>query len=167
VYKKRQDDMALRTIVVSIAGSPGSLVTAKYAVILAKLLSMKLVVIYVVNIRVLQELLKSRIFVDVEARVYERDLEQQGKTFLERIQRMAQEKGVQCEGLLLRGVISDEVLNKTQELNADLLVMGELKEITSRAEIFYDEGERIFRRSPCPVIMVKNPAMVDALYKEI
>jgi nucleotide-binding universal stress UspA family protein len=159
--------MALRTIVVSIAGSPGSLVTAKYAIALAKLLSVKLVVLYVVNIKVLQDLLKSRIFVDVEARVYERDLEQQGSAILERIGKMAQDKGVVHEGLLLKGVISDEVLNKTQELHADMLVMGELKEMTSRAEIFYDEGERILRRCPCPVVMVKNPAMVEALYKEI
>jgi nucleotide-binding universal stress UspA family protein len=159
--------MGLRTIVVSIAGSPGSLVTAKYAIALAKLLSVKLVALYVVNIKVLQDLLKSRIFVDVEARVYERDLEQQGAAILERISKMAQEKGVAFESCLMKGVVSDEVLNKAQELQSDLLVMGELKEMTSRAEMFYDEGERILRRCPCPVVMVKNPAMVDALYKEI
>jgi nucleotide-binding universal stress UspA family protein len=159
--------MGLRTIVVSIAGSPGSLITAKYAIALAKLLSVKLVILYVVNIKVLQDLLKSRIFVDVEARVYERDLEQQGSAILERIGRMAQDKGVAFESCLLKGAVSDEVLNKTQELQADMLIMGELKEMTSRAEVFYDEGERILRRCPCPVIMVKNPAMVEALYKEI
>ena len=159
--------MILRTIVVSIAGSPGSLITAKYAIALAKLLSVKLVGLYVVNVKVLQDLLKSRIFVDVEARVYERDLEEQGTVILERIAKMAQEHGVAFEGCLMKGVISDEVLNKTEELRADMLVMGELKEMTSRAEVFHDEGERILRRCPCPVVMVKNPAMVEALYKEI
>lgn len=159
--------MGLNTIVVSIAGSPGSLVTARYAIALAKMLSAKLAAVYVVNTKVLQDLLKSRIFVDIEARVYERDLEQQGQAMLDRISRMAQEKGVAFEGVILRGMVSDEVLNKTHELNADMLVIGELKEITSRAEIFYDEGERIFRRCPCPVVMVKNQAQVEALYKEI
>ncbi|MFA6384656.1 MAG: universal stress protein [Candidatus Omnitrophota bacterium] len=159
--------MVLRTIVVSIAGSSGSLVTAKYAIALAKLLSVKLVALYVVNVKVLQDLLKSRIFVDVEARVYERDLEQQGAAILERISKMAKEKNIEFEGCLMKGVISDEVLNKTQELHADLLVMGELKEMASRADVFYDEGERILRRSPCPVVMVKNPAMVETLYKEM
>lgn len=158
--------MGLHTIVVSIAGSAASLVTAKYAVALAKLLSVKLVALYVVDKKVLQDLLKSRIFVDVEARVYERDLEQQGAGILERIARMAQEKGVAFEGVLMKGVVSDEVLNKVQELRADLLVMGELKEMTSRTEVFYDEAERILRRCPCPVVVVKNPAMVEVLYKE-
>lgn len=159
--------MGVKTIVVSIAGAPGSLVTARYAIALAKMLSAKLTAVYVVNTKVLQDLLKSRIFVDTEARVYERDLEQQGQAMLDRIGRMAQEKGVEFESVLLRGTVSDEVLNKTNELNADILVIGELREITSRAEMFYDDGERIFRRCPCPVVMVKNPAQVEALYKEI
>jgi nucleotide-binding universal stress UspA family protein len=159
--------MAIKTIVVSIAGAPSSLITAKYAIYLAKLLQVKLFAIYVINAKVLRELLKSRIFVEVEAQAYERDLEQQGRVFLERVQKMAESKGVECEGLLLRGVVSDEVVNKTRELNADLLVMGELKELKSRTEVFYEEGERIFHRSPCPVVVVKNPVAVEFLYKEI
>lgn len=159
--------MAIKTMVVSVAGAPGSLITAKYAIYLAKLLGVKLVALYVVNERVLQELLKSRIFVEVEAKAYERDLEQQGRVFLERIQKMAESKSVEFEGLLLRGVVSDEVIHKTKELNADILVMGELKELTSRTDVFYDEGERIFRKSPCPVVVVKNPAGVENLFKEI
>ena len=159
--------MALKTIVVSVAGAPDSLVTVKYAIYLAKLLSLKLFAIYVVNDRVLQELLRSRIFVEVEARAYERDLEQQGRVFLERIKKLADSKAVEFEGMLLKGVVSDEVILKTKELNADILIMGELKELTSRAEVFYNEGERIFRKSPCPVLVVKNPAAVENLFKEI
>jgi len=143
------------------------MITAKYAISLAKLLSVRLVALYVVNVKVLQDLLKSRIFVDIEAQVYERDLEQQGCSILERISKMAKEKGVEFEGCLMKGVISDEILNKTQQLHADLLVMGELKEMASRTEVFYDEGERILRRCPCPVVMVKNQAMVEILYKEL
>jgi nucleotide-binding universal stress UspA family protein len=159
--------MAIKTILVSVSGSAGSPVTAKYAICLAKILGIKLFAVYVVNDRMLQELLRSRIFVEVEARAYERDLEQQGRVFLERIAKMAESKGVEFEGILLKGVVSDEVILKIKELNADILVMGELKELTSRAEVFYDEGERIFRKSPCPVVVVKNPAAVENLFKEI
>lgn len=159
--------MGINNIVVSVAGGPGSLSTAKYAIALAKLLNAKLTAIYVVNEKVLHELLKSRIFVEVEARVYERDLEQQGNVFLERIGKMADLKGVSCERLLLKGQISDEVARKIQELNADILVMGEIKEPASRAEVYYDEGERILRKAGCSVIVVKNPAAVEVLYKEI
>ncbi|MGE5197864.1 MAG: universal stress protein [Deltaproteobacteria bacterium] len=157
----------MKNIVVAVAGAPASLITAKYAVYLAKILGAKLTAIYVVNEKVLQELLRSRIFVEVEARVYERDLEEQGRLFLERIKKIADNKYVEFEGMLLRGTVHTEVVNKARELQADMLVMGELKETFSRKETFYDEGERIFREAHCPVVVVKNPAEVEKLYKEL
>ena len=159
--------MAVKNIVVSVAGAAESLVTAKYAIYLAKLLNAKLTAIYVVDEKSLEDLLKSRIFVEVEAQDYERDLEDQGSRFLERVRRLAENKAIDFDASLLRGVVHDEVVNKTREIQADLLVMGELKEVLSRKEIFYDEGERIFRESPCPVVVVKDFQKVEALYKEL
>jgi nucleotide-binding universal stress UspA family protein len=159
--------VAIKNIVVSVACAPASLVTAKYAIYLAKIFQAKLTTIYVVNEWVLQELLKSRVFVEIEARDYERDLEEQGKFFLERVKKMAENKGVECESLLLRGTIHDEVVNKTSQLQADILVIGELKELLSRKETFYNEGERILREAHCPVVVVKNPAEIERLYKEL
>ncbi|HTY45883.1 MAG TPA: universal stress protein [Patescibacteria group bacterium] len=159
--------MPIKNILVPLAGGPPSLITAKYAIYVAKTMAAKLTVVYVVNENVLQELLKSRIFVEIEARVYDRDLEEQGRLFLERVKKMAESKGVEFEGVLLRGVVHDEVINKARQINADLLVMGELKELLSRKEVFCDEGERIFRESPCAVVVVKNPPEVERLYKEL
>ena len=34
-------------------------------------------------------------------------------------------------------------------------------------ETFYDEGERIFREAPCPVVVVKNASLVEKLYNEL
>jgi nucleotide-binding universal stress UspA family protein len=122
---------------------------------------------YVVDSRSLHELLKTRIFVEIEAVEYERDLKDQGVNILERVRKMSEMKKVECEVMLLKGVVHEEVVNKTRELSADLLVIGELKEVLSRREIFYDEGERIFRESPCPVVVVKNPEEVEKVYREI
>ena len=154
-------------IAVSLSGSAASLITAKYAIYLSKQLNAKLYAIYVVDDRSLHELLKTRIFVEIEAVEYERDLKDQGVNALERIKKMAEMKKVECETLLLKGVVHEEVVSKTKEFSVDLLVIGELKEIVSRREIFYDEGERIFRESPCPVVVVKNPEHVESLYKEL
>jgi len=159
--------MAIKNIAVSLSGSAASLITAKYAIYLSKQLNAKLYAIYVVDARSLHELLKTRIFVEIEAVEYERDLKDQGINVLERVRKMAEIKKVEYEGLFLKGVVHEEVVNKTRELSADLLVIGELKEVVSRREIFYDEGERIFRESPCPVVVVKNPEEVERLYKEL
>lgn len=154
-------------IAVSLSGSAVSLFTAKYAIYLSKQLNAKLYALYVVDARSLHELLKTRIFVEIEAVEYERDLKAQGVNVIERVRKMAEIKKVEYEGLLLTGVVHEEVVSKTRELNADLLVIGELKEVVSRREIFYDEGERIFRESPCPVVVVKNHEEVERLYKEL
>lgn len=159
--------MSIKNIVVSVAGVAESLITARYSIYLANLLNAKLTAIYVVDENALTELVHSHIFVEVEAQDYERDLQEQGKRFLERLNKMCQKKNVAFEGVLLRGVIHDEVTNKTKDIDADLLVMGELKEVLSRKEIFYDEGERIFREAPCPVVIVKNPERVQELYDDL
>ena len=67
----------------------------------------------------------------------------------------------------LNDLSSDEIIAKTKELQADLLVIGELKEVTSVSQLFYDEGERIFRKSHCPVVMVRDAAYVEAAFKEV
>ncbi|MFA6281554.1 MAG: universal stress protein, partial [Candidatus Omnitrophota bacterium] len=90
-----------------------------------------------------------------------------GECLLSRVKKRAQEKKVECEGVLLKGVIHEEVVKKVKEINADLLVMGELKEVLSRREIFYDEAERIFRESTCPVVIVKDHEHVEKLYNEL
>lgn len=159
--------MPIKNIAVSVASEAGSLVTIKYAIYLARILEAKLTAIYVINEEILRELLRHNVFVETEAREYERDLEEQGQRFLERVKKMAEMKKIQCECCLLRGSVHKEVTNKTRELNAELLIMGELKELRSRKETYYDEGERIFRDAPCVVVVVKDPQKVDQLYNEV
>ena len=87
----------MKQIVVSLVGGPPSIVTAKYAIYLAKLLQVKLTAIYVIDEKTIQELLKSRVFVEIEAREYEIDMEQQAKLFMQRIKALAENKKVEFE----------------------------------------------------------------------
>ncbi|HDM37679.1 MAG TPA: universal stress protein [Candidatus Omnitrophica bacterium] len=83
-------------------------------------------------------------------------MEEDGKRYLNHIQRMAQEQQVDVEIILTKGEVHREVINKIKELNIDLLIMGELAELASRKDMFYDEAERIFRESPCSVLITKE-----------
>ena len=159
--------MAIKNIMVCVVAGGISLITAKYAISLARIFQAKLSAAYVVNERLLHELLKSRVLVDVEARSYEKDLEDQGRNFLKRIKSMSDKKGVACDTAILRGVVHEEIIKQANALNPDMLVMGELKEVLSLRETFYDEGERIFREAPCPVVVVKNASLVEKLYNEL
>jgi nucleotide-binding universal stress UspA family protein len=157
----------VKQIIVPLAGGPTSLITVKHAIYLAKLLQVKVIAIYVIDAKAIQELLKSRVFVEIEAREYEIDMEQQAKLFMQRIRALAENKKIEFEYFILKGEVHTEVTNKAKELGADLMVMGDLKEVLSWKEALYSEGERIFRESPCPVVVVKNPQEVERLYKEI
>jgi nucleotide-binding universal stress UspA family protein len=159
--------MSIKTVAVSGAGGVKSLYTAKYAIYLAKMLGARLAALYVVDDHSLKELLKTGVFVAAEAAEYDEELEDQGKSFLDRVKKMAQSKGVECDPLLLRGLVHEVVVNKLKEINADILVIGELKEVCSRKEVFYEAGERMFREAHCPVVVVKNQEMVDKFYQEI
>ena len=157
----------MKQIIVPLAGGPASVITAKYAIYLAKLLQVKLAAIYVIDQNAIQELLKSRVFVEIEAKEYEIDMEQQSRLFMQRIKSLAENKKVEFDSIILKGGVHTEIANKAKELGADLLVMGDLKEVLSWKEALYSEGERIFRESPCPVVIVKNTQEAERLYKEL
>jgi len=159
--------MAIKNIMVCVAAEGISLITVKYAICLAKIFQARLSAMYVVNERLLHELLKSRVLVDVEAHGYEKDLEEQGHRFLARIRSMSEKVGVACDAVILKGIVHEEIIKQANALNPDMLVMGELKEVLSLKETFYDEGERIFREAPCPVVVVKNASLVEKLYNEL
>lgn len=160
--------MAIKNILVSLSTDiNSSLVTAKYAIYIAKVFQAKLIAVYVVDKKALQELVKTRIFLDVEAMEYEREIENQGKIFLDRFKNMAESKEVSFEGVEVKGVVHTEVVNKIREVNAELLIMGELKEAISIKDTFYNEGALIFYEAPCPVLVVKNREYVERLYQSI
>jgi nucleotide-binding universal stress UspA family protein len=157
--------MAIEHVMVAVGAFSNSMTTAKYAIVLAKQLGARLTAVHVVNQKVLTDLLHSRVFVESEACQYARDMEEQGRVFMERISKEAGAKGVALETVITRGEISAEVARKAQELGADILVIGELKAVFSTSDVFYDEGERLFRKVSCPVLVVKDPGRVETLYK--
>jgi len=159
--------MSIKTIALAVAGAVSGVPTAKYAIYLAKLIGARVAGIYVIDERSVTELLRNRVFVEVEAREYEKELREQGSILLERIGRMAEAKGVAFEPFLLSGDVHRMVVTKTAEIGADLLVLGKIKEWESRKEVFYDPGEQIFREASCQVVLVQNTASAEALYKEI
>ena len=46
----------------------------------------------------------------------------------------------------------------------DLLIQGELGEVLSLRDAFYEEGERILREVSCPVLVVRGKDRVEQIY---
>jgi nucleotide-binding universal stress UspA family protein len=154
-------------ILLYIYGSESSITAALYAIALAKTNDSLLRVMFVVNETLLSELLGAKVFVQMEKMDYERDLEEDGKRKLNYVVKLAEKKGLAIETILRKGIVYEEVSREVTESDTDLLVQGELGEVLSLRDSFYEEGERILRKVSCPVLVVRNKRKVDSLYESI
>ncbi|MCK4351744.1 MAG: universal stress protein [Candidatus Krumholzibacteria bacterium] len=157
----------LRKILLYIDGSESSITAAQFAIVIAKSYGNELRVMYVVNADLLDELLKAKIFVQMEKMDYERDLEEDGKRYLNYIEKIADRKGLKVETVLRKGVVHEEVSREVDEYGCDLLIQGELGEVLSLRDSFYEEGERILRKVKCSVMIVRGRDRIEKEYDEI
>lgn len=157
----------LRKILLYIDGSESTITAAQFAIVIAKSYGSALRAIYVVNEDLLDELLKAKIFVQMEKMDYERDLEEDGKRYLNYIVKIADRKGLKVETILRKGVVHEEVSREVDEYGCDLLIQGELGEVLSLRDSFYEEGERILRKVKCPVMVVRGRDRIEKEYDEI
>lgn len=157
----------INCILLYIDGSETSITAAQYAIALSKTYSSRLKVIYVVNENLLNELLKAKVFVQMEKMDYERDLEEDGKRYLNYVEKLAGRKGVKIEAVLRKGVVHEEVAREVEEAGCDLLIQGEFGEVLSLRDSFYEEGERILRKVKCPVMVVRGRERVEKIFEDL
>ncbi len=151
-------------VMVYIDGTEESITAAQYAIGLSYHTGANLTALYVVNTRALEDLVKSRIFIQTEQAEYRSDLEQDAERYLNHVRDMARQKGVAIETLHSSGNIHVEIKKKVDELDIDLLLLGELSKIRSRRDEFYNEADRAMRSVDCPVLIVKNNESVWNMY---
>jgi nucleotide-binding universal stress UspA family protein len=154
-------------ILVYIDGTDTSIAAAEYAVVLARLHAAPLVAAYVVDTKVLDDLMRARIFIKEEAADYEYDLEEDGKRYLNHARQLGRAKGVEIHPILLKGEPSREIVKQLEALEIDLLVLNEIEEFTSRRETFLDPKEQMLRRAKCQIILVKDEERAHALYEAL
>ena len=154
----------LKNILLYIDGSEPSIIAAQYAIILAKKYGSRLRTLYVVNENLLTELLKAKVFVQMEKMDYERDLEEDGKRYLNYVTKLADRKQLKVETVLRKGVVHEEVAREAEEYGCDILMQGELGEVLSLRDSFYEEGERILRKVKCPVMVVRGREKIEGIF---
>jgi nucleotide-binding universal stress UspA family protein len=157
----------LGRLLLYVDGSESSLTAAKFAIAIAKRYECLLKAIYVVNEILLTELLGAKVLVKMEKMDYERSLEEDGKRYLNYVVKLAERKGLKIETKLLKGIVHDAVSEEVIAYGCDLLVQGELGEVLSLRDSFYEEGERILRKANCPVLVVRGAQKVEQLYEAL
>jgi len=157
----------IERIVLYVEASESSLTAARYAVVLAKTYGAEIHAVYVINEKLLEELLRAKVFLEEEEVDLEQDLEADGRRYLDAVSRLAKDKDVSISSEILRGVVHREVIDKATQVDASLIIIGELGESVSRRDSFFDESEMILRLARCPVLSVKGDDFVRSLYDSI
>ena len=156
----------INRIMVYVDGSEQSVTAAQYAICLAASTGAELMALYVINTRALDDLVKTRIFLQEEEQEYERDLEADADRYLNHVRELSRQKGVSIDLISVRGAVNTEVKKLITEREVDLLVIGELSRIRSRRDEFYNESERAMRTATCSVLMVKDEDRVWQMFEE-
>jgi len=154
----------IRRILIYVDGTEEAITAAQYAVCLAKSTGADLHALYVINTRALNDLVKARIFLDSEEEEYHHDLESDAERYLMHVDKLSSRKGVSATLEKRSGTVHQEIKKYAEEIDADLLLIGELSHVRSRRDEFYHETERAMRLVHCSVLMVKDEERVWDLY---
>ncbi len=157
----------IERVLVYVDGTEGSITAAQYAVCLSRATNAQLVALYVINTRALDDLVRSRIFLQAEQEEYKRDLEVDAERYLNHVIELARKKGQAIETVSKSGAPHQEIKNIIAEQRIDLLVLPELARIRSRRDALFDEVERAMRNVSCTVMIVKDEERVWELYESL
>jgi nucleotide-binding universal stress UspA family protein len=157
-------DGPIQRILIFIDGTEESITAAEYAILLARTMRAELTGAYIINTRALGDLVKARIFLKEEQDEYQRDIEADADRYMNHFLELARKKGVHVEVVKTSGNVSQEIKRLVIEKNIDLLVLGEISQIRSRRDEFYNEAERAMRSVDCSVLVVKDEERIWDLF---
>ena len=157
----------IERMLVYIDGTEEAITAVEYSICLAKTYGASLTALYVVNTRALNDLVRSRIFLETEETEYTKDLEEDATRYLNHAKELARAKGVTVETVKTSGAVHSEIKKYVQEKDIDLLILGELSRIQSRRDEFYNETERAMRSVECSVMIVKDEDRVLDMYEDL
>jgi nucleotide-binding universal stress UspA family protein len=131
---------AMAGIVCAIRGGPASEPTIERAISLAREQSLPLYFLYVVNLDFMTHTSLSRVH------ALETELHHLGEFILLSASSKAEELGIQVEGMVRQGSISDEIVALCNEKNVDYIVLGQPSETQEENAFTGDQFEQFIQR---------------------
>jgi nucleotide-binding universal stress UspA family protein len=138
-----------------VDGSEPSVAAANLAVRMAAQQACDLTAVYVVDTATLDYLLQMRILVNQEREGFEKDLERTGKRYLDFVQTIGRNAGLEVEVVLRRGSFHQEILKEARERHVDAIILGGWKRSIARKDKASIERQHVLDQADCPVIVVK------------
>ncbi len=140
----------IQKILIPTDGSDYSMRAAEYGISIAKMLDAQIMVVYVIDEVVLDQLSKVTKRENVE-----QELKQDGQRYINYILGLAEKEGVKDGFLLAKGRPFEQIVHLAKELNIDLIVMGTYGLRGAEKILIGSVAERVIEYSPCPVLVIK------------
>jgi nucleotide-binding universal stress UspA family protein len=140
----------VKKILVPTDGSEHSIHAAEYAISIAKMMNAQIIVVYVVDEVVLDQIGKI-----TEREGAERELKEDGSGYVKYIADLAEREGVAASSLIEEGRPFERVVHLAKDFNVDLIVMGTYGRRGADRILIGSVAERVIEYASCPVLVVK------------
>ena len=140
----------IQKILVPTDGSVYSMRAAEYGIRIAKMLSAQILVVYVIDVVVLDQISNA-----TERGNVELELKQAGQRYVNYVLGLAEKEGVKSSSLLAKGRPYEQIVHLAKESNIDLIVMGTYGRRGAERVLIGSVAERVIEYAPCPVLVIK------------
>jgi nucleotide-binding universal stress UspA family protein len=140
----------IKKILIPTDGSDYSIRAAELGISMAKMLGAQVMIVYVIDTVVLDQIAKVSQREDVE-----RELKQDGERYIHYVLGLAEKQGVKAASLIAKGRPFEQVVNLAKGLGMDLIVMGTYGRRGAERILIGSVAERVIEYASCPVLVVK------------
>ena len=141
---------SIQKILIPTDGSDYSIRAAEYGIAIAKMLDAQIMVVYVIDGVVLDQIFK----ID-DRKEAEGELKRDGQRYINYVLSLAQQEGVKASSVLAKGRPFEQIVHLAKGLKMDLIVMGTYGRRGAERILMGSVAERVIEYSPCPVLVVK------------
>lgn len=140
-------------ILIPTDGSDNSVHAGRLAIEMAVLHRARVTLVYVVDSATVDEIAAATAKTSAAIR---RELELQGRRYLDYLIRLAEGSNVQAEQVILQGTPYREIAELARERDVDLIVIGRVGCRGARCALVGSVAERVIEYAHCPVLVVSQ-----------
>lgn len=148
----QQNQSLFQHILVPSDGSQSALEAGKLAVRLAKQNQARITFVYVVDIKLAEDLSFS---LHKSVQLAQEELVNKGKQYLNYLGRLAENERLECNLITRYGIPYIEIDKLVREKQVDLIIIGQTSRHGPRRMLIGSVAQRVIENASCPVLIVK------------